>query len=161
MSQQNEKVLDTLYATARDRTRYPREAYEFLLEAIDYGIRGIGTRKNMPKESVPHCFREFAVLEYGSLAPETVGRIFGCLPRLGDIEYMLGLLVREKMLIYNEEDHKTSLGDPGEPVFGLEFESLVREGIEAAARDLDPLDVRMTELDKIIQQKKGGPHWSY
>lgn len=69
MSTQPNDILDQVTDLAIDDPRYSREAYMFVLRAINWSQRQLPSRRHLTGEECTELFVAFAQQEYGSMAP--------------------------------------------------------------------------------------------
>lgn len=62
------KAEDPLKEVLRKDTKYRREAYHFVFEALDFTIKKIGQRRHVGGQELLEGVREYAIKQFGMLA---------------------------------------------------------------------------------------------
>lgn len=117
--------------------RYPREAYEFLMEALSFTQRRLARLTQCPNTDLDvtarellNGLRDFAVAEFGLLAP-TVLRLWG-IHETGDVGNMVFNLIAIDALTNQPGDRREDFDN----VFNWEQELLCRFSITLEDVDL-------------------------
>lgn len=88
---------------AKDR-RYPRDAYQFVFEALDYTIKQLGERRHVTAAELLDGVRALALKEFGLLARMVL--VAWGIRRTDDVGEIVYNLVEAGLMRINEGDRK-------------------------------------------------------
>lgn len=99
-----QRLVDPLSEVVRKDPQYPREAYEFVFEALEYTFKIIGERRQISGQELLKGIKEYAQQQFGPLAL-TVFRCWNVY-KTEDFGEIVFRLVDAKLLGKTEQDSK-------------------------------------------------------
>jgi uncharacterized repeat protein (TIGR04138 family) len=101
----NEKILDTIRKEIIERgrdTRYKLQAYNFILNGLDFYRTKVGERRHFTGQELSHGLLEFAQAQFGPLARRTLAH-WG-VNSTDDFGYLVYNLIDIKLIRKQERD---------------------------------------------------------